>query len=169
MTDTATNDDDDVRQLREALSYDPHTGVLRWKTQRSNLRAGSVAGYVDQRGYRFIRFGPRLLLAHRIAWAIHYGSWPERDIDHRNTDKGDNSIDNLRLASRPQNNANAPSRTALPKGCYRLKGRERWYSQIKVNGRNVRLGTFATSEAAAAAFMRAHQAAHGEFSRCEAR
>lgn len=168
MADNPLANSEDVRHLRECLSYDAETGVLRWKARRSNVPAGTVAGYVDHRGYRFIRLG-KLLLAHRVAWAIHYGAWPERDIDHRNADKGDNRIANLRLASRPQNNANAHSRTALPKGCYRLKNRQRWYSQIKVNGRNVRLGTFATPEAAAAAFMRAHQMAHGEYSRCEAR
>ena len=163
--------DDDVRRLRECLVYDPDTGDLRWKVRRSNVVAGSLAGCVDHRGYRFVRLDRRLLLAHRIAWALHYGAWPDQDIDHANADKGDNRIANLRLASRVQNIANAHSRSrrGFPKGCYQLKGRQRWYSQIKVNGQIRRLGTFDTVEAAAAAFEREHSAAHGVFSRCEAR
>jgi len=130
-----------------------------------------LAGYVDRRGYRFVRVDGKLLLAHRIAWALHYGVWPDGDLDHTNTDKSDNRIANLRLATRVQNNANAPSRSrvGLPKGCYRLKGRQRWYSQIKVGGEIKRLGTFATVAEAAAAFAREHSATHREFSRCEAR
>jgi len=163
--------DASISRLRECLSYDAETGVLRWKIRHQNVIVGSVAGCVDGRGYRSVRLDDKLLLAHRIAWAIYYGAWPARDIDHANTDKGDNRIANLRLASRVQNNANAPSRSrkGLPKGCYQLKGRQRWYSQIKVGGKIKRLGYFATAMEAAAAFKQAHRTVHGEFSRCEAR
>jgi hypothetical protein len=160
-----------IERLRERFSYDADTGVIRWKVRpTSNVPIGSIAGCQDWRGYWFIRFDRRLLLAHRIAWALHYGVWPECDLDHKNRDKGDNRIANLRLASRSHNNANALSRTSdRPKGCYQLKGRDRWYSQIVVEGRVKRLGTFATAEEAAAAFAHEHRTAHGEFSRCEAR
>src|SRR3546814_6128350 len=32
------------------------------------------------------------LLAHRVAWAIHYGEWPNGQIDHINGDPSDNRI-----------------------------------------------------------------------------
>jgi hypothetical protein len=163
--------DIDIERLHQCLSYDAESGVLRWKVRVGNVAAGSVAGCLDHRGYRLVRLVGRLLLAHRIAWALHYGAWPDRDLDHRNMDKTDNRIANLRLASRPHNNANTPSRNGrgLPKGCYQLKGRDRWYSQIRVDGQLKRLGTFASLDEAAAAFQREHQAAHGDFSRCGAR
>lgn len=172
MVDAPAPAGDDIRRLREGLSYDPDTGILRWKIRPSNnMAVGDIAGCLDHRGYKFVRLDYRLLLAHRIAWALHYGAWPECDLDHINRDKGDNRITNLRLASRPQNIANAPARNrrGLPKGCYRLKGRPRWYSQIKINGKVRRLGTFATAEEAAAAFQRAHRATHDAFSWCGAR
>ena len=135
------------------------------------MSAGDIAGCVDHRGYRFVGLDNRLFLAHRIAWALHYGAWPECDLDHKNMNKGDNRIANLRLAPRARNMANAPAnnRNGLPKGCYQLKGRKRYYSQIKTDGGLKRLGYFATAKEAAAAFQRAHRAIHGEFSRCEAR
>jgi hypothetical protein len=162
----------DVERLRECLSYDADTGELRWKVHPSaHVSIGDIAGCIDHRGYRFVRLDRRLLLAHRIAWALHYGAWPEGDIDHQNMNKSDNRIINLRLAPRSSNNANSSSRShkGLPKGCYQLKGRQRWYSQIKVSNNVKRLGTFTTAEEAAAAFRREHAQVHGDFSRCEAR
>lgn len=158
----------DISRLRECLSYDPETGILRWRMQMSQKCAGDIAGYKDHRGYLYIRLDRKLVLAHRVAWALHHGVWPDGDLDHKNRDKSDNSLTNLRLATRVQNNANS-ARSKLPKGCYRLKGRRQWYSQIKVNGAVKRLGTFATVADAAAAFEREHRAIHGAFSLCEAR
>jgi hypothetical protein len=164
--------DDSIERLRECLSYNAKTGVLCWKVRLSNkVTVGAVAGCLDWRGYRLIRLDRQLLLGHRIAWAMHHGAWPECDLDHKNLDKSDNRIANLRLAPRARNMANAPAnnRNGLPKGCYRLKGRKRYYSQIKTDDGIRRLGCFATAKEAAAAFQRAHRAIHGEFSRCEAR
>jgi hypothetical protein len=110
----------------------------------THVAVGDVAGCPDHRGYRFVRLDRRLLLAHRVVWAMHYGAWPECDLDHANRDKTDNRIVNLRLAPRSHNVANAPSRSrkGLPKGCYQFKGRDRWYSQIVVDGKVRRLGHF---------------------------
>jgi hypothetical protein len=164
--------DDDVRQLRKWLSYDADTGVLRWRLRpSSHVASGSAAGCLASKGYRIVRLGRKNFLAHRVAWALHYGEWPVGDLDHANMDKDDNRIANLRPASRPQNNANSPSRSSrgLPKGCYKLKGRERWYSQIKIDGETKRLGYFTTAAEAATAFEQAHRVIHGEFSRCGVR
>jgi hypothetical protein len=156
-----------IERLCECFSYNARTGVLRWKIRpTSNVAIGTIAGCLDRRGYRYVRLDRQLLLAHRIVWALHYGIWPRGDIDHRNLDKGDNRIANLRLASRARNMANAPRRKGLPKGCYQLEGRQRWYSQIKIDGKIKRLGTFATAKEAAVAFKREHLVVHGEFSRC---
>jgi hypothetical protein len=173
MTDEPRGDNAPTpERLLECFSYDAETGVLRWKIRpTNNVAIGAEAGCFDHRGYRVVRLDRKLFLAHRIAWVLHYGVWPEGDLDHENQNKSDNRISNLRLASRTQNIVNAPSRSrnGLPKGCYRLRGRRLWYSQIRVDGKVKRLGTFATVEAAAAAFEQAHRAAHGAFSHCEAR
>jgi hypothetical protein len=172
VDDDIRHDDLTLKRLRECLSYDADTGVLRWKTKPSkNVAAGDIAGCRDHRGYWLVRLDRQLLLGHRVAWALHHGEWPERDLDHINADKSDNRLVNLRLATRTQNIANAPAynRNGMPKGCYQLKGRRRWYSRIRIDGKYKQLGTFATAQEAAEAFEREHRAAHGDFSRCEAR
>lgn len=159
-----------LERLHECFSYNPRTGVLRWKIRpTNNVAIGSVARCINKLGYKVVRLDRRLFLVHRIVWALHYGAWPEVNLDHKNMDKTDNRIANLRLAPRSHNMANTPpqNRNGLPKGCYKLEGRQRWYSRIQIGGKGKFLGGFATVEEAAAAFKRAHQAAHGEFSRCE--
>jgi hypothetical protein len=86
-------------------------------------------------------------------------------VDHANRDRLDNRRCNLRLATRPQNNANQTvraERRGLPTGVY-AHG-EKYRAQIKVNGRYVHLGMAATPEEAHAAFASRHVELYGEFS-----
>lgn len=94
-----------VAQLRDALSYDAETGVFRWRHDRSSMaRAGQVAGNVSHRGgYRLIRVNYTRFLAHRLAWFYVHGEWPQGELDHINGRPDDNSIGNLRPATRQQN------------------------------------------------------------------
>jgi HNH endonuclease len=162
-----------IERLRECFSYNPKTGVLRWKIAPANsVTIGDLAGCpFGPRGYLSVRIKNKSYLVHRIVWAIYYGAWPQGNIDHKNRNAIDNRIVNLRLATPKLNGVNSIAKNGnrLPKGCYRLKGRRRWYSKIKIDGKIKNLGTFATAREAAAAFEREHRAAYGDFSRCEAR
>ena len=96
-----------VEKLRELLDYDPETGVLKWKkTVNSRAVKGSPAGNLDPSGYVKLRIAGVLLRAHRVAWAIHHGVWPDDEIDHRNRVRNDNRIGNLRIAGRVGNTRN---------------------------------------------------------------
>jgi len=44
----------------------------------------------------------RILLSHRVAFALMAGRWPERDINHRNGVRNDNRWSNLREATHAQ-------------------------------------------------------------------
>ena len=66
-----------VERLREALHYDPETGVFTWLVDRGGVRKGSVAGCVNKaknQGYRLIGLGGRLYRAHLLAWLYTYGA-----------------------------------------------------------------------------------------------
>jgi len=85
------------------------------------------------------------------------------EVDHANRNPLDNRRDNLRLATRSQNGANrAAWRTSLPKGVH-VAGVGRWVARIRVNGRQLHLGTFSSPEAAAKAYDAAAEAAWGSF------
>lgn len=154
-------------------------GNLIWKAQPRNSfasdrdhkiwntrYAGTVAGSADEKGYILVKAG-RHLLAHRIIWEMHYGPIPEGvQIDHINGEKGDNRIENLRLATRSQNGCNTKTRrdnTSGVKGVHWHKKTEKWQARIMIEGQRRSIGLFSTLEDAALAVQSARENLHGEF------
>lgn len=90
--------------------------------------------------------------------------------DHINGDKLDNRRDNLRVASRTQNEANKKKRvwTKTPtssqyKGVTFMKDRNRWRASIQKDGKQLFLGTFKDEIEAAKAYNKAAVEVYGEF------
>jgi hypothetical protein len=152
-----------AERLRSLLSYNPETGIFTWRVRRGRILAGTVTGGIGSHGYVEIRVDYRLYLAHRLAWLYMTGEWPKETIDHRDLDRTNNRWRNLREATFGQNNTNRRARGAQGlKGV--TKNRRAYVAQIQVAGRNRYLGSFATPEAAHAAYVAA-SSAHGEFAR----
>lgn len=163
-TETLTAD-----EARELLEYIPVTGDFFWRVTRGGIAAGSRAGHVDEDGYRHIRIKDQLFLAHRIAWLIVNGAWPEKGIDHKNGVPGDDRIDNLREANQSQNMQNAGIRSDNKSG---FKGvswdavNGKWVVRIRqAGGRYRNLGRFANAEDGHRAYVAAAQEMFGEFAR----
>lgn len=111
-----------VEKLREILRYNPETGGLTWAVDRGSnfnkMKAGSIAGSVKSHGYVAIKINGQLYKAHRLAWYLGTGVWPDPalEVDHINQVKGDNRLCNLRLVTRSENQKNvAQRRTWKPK------------------------------------------------------
>ncbi len=157
-----------AEELRELFRYDPVTGVIYWKVKRKGGKAqcGGVAGYVSSRGYIKIVNHGKSMLAHRVAFAIYHGRWPEGEIDHVNGVKNDNRICNLREATRKQNNANkGPLKNNLTgyKGVHYMKARNKFVARISIGRRRVFIGAFDSAIEANEAYSRAAKEIHGEF------
>ena len=159
----------EIQQMRDWFAYDPETGQVTAKARRGTTMPGKPLGCFSGR-YVVLSFNQRLVLAHRVAWLLHYGFMPDCDIDHINQDKHDNRIKNLRLASRSQNIINAGARRDNASG-YRgvsfHKGAGRYMAQIGCTEGGVKfnryLGLFDTAEEAAEAYAKAARAIYGEF------
>ncbi len=86
--------------IEDYLRYEPDTGKFYWiKKPSSRISVGSEAGSIGGKGYRQIGFNGRNYAAHRLAWRLMTGEWPELEVDHINGAKGDNRWDNLRQVS----------------------------------------------------------------------
>ena len=155
--------------IKEHLTYDPKSGSITWikKPPYSRIKVGSEAGS-EQNGYRFHSIKHKRLYAHHIAWFLFYGKWPDDELDHRDNNPLNNKISNLREATRGQNAMNVRpwnrSGKGL-KGAYWHKPDQRWFSQIRVNGKQIYLGRFDTEEEAHMAYCKASPQLHLDFSR----
>lgn len=146
---------------RELLDYDPETGAFTWRvSRRGRARAGSQAGYVVPRGYRSISINNCDYRAHRIAWLIHYGEWPEGEIDHVNGNRSDNRLSNLRVVTHQEQMKNRGMHRNNTSGvigvCWH-KARNKWMAQIRVAGKLRDLGCFTDLSDAIAARKEAEQ------------
>lgn len=164
--------------LRQLVDYTPSTGLFTWKRRPvemfKDLRAceawnGRYAGKAAggrSGDYIGLRINGRSYLAHRLAWLYVHGVWPGDEVDHRNGNRFDNSINNLRSANRNINAQNIRSRPAnaeaLPLGVYLLKRKApRPYSaSIRIGGRARHLGYFLSAEEAHAAYLTAKRTHH---------
>ncbi|WP_186072123.1 HNH endonuclease [Burkholderia gladioli] len=160
-------------RLKTMIEYEPDTGLFRWLVDRNGhdggVRVGDVAGTVCD-GYIRIHLDQRIYRAHRLAWLFMTGAFPKKgmDIDHRNRIRSDNRWQNLRLATRCQNNMNSgPSKANRSgiKGVSWLKRRNKWHARIKIDGQVILLGDFALLEDAAAARKAAEDKYFGDFLR----
>ena len=87
-----------------------------------------------------------------------HGVWPDNDIDHKNRNRADNRLNNLREATRSENLHNSPSRglsgvkgVSLLSPSLRKKSKKVWRAAITINYTTHFLGTFTTFEDAVAA------------------
>jgi hypothetical protein len=131
------------------------------KAAAGSHKEGYLAVWVTVSG---IRHG---LLVHRVLWAMRHGKWPEVTIDHKNLDRTDNRIDNLREATFAQQNVNRPAMRSGIKGATFDKRTGRYVSQINHKGRNIFLGRYTSELEAGAVYARAAAALYGEFAHAE--
>lgn len=154
----------------EILRYDPETGRLIWQVATSrNIKEGNEAGIIHNKGYRRVgitidgKF--KLLLTHRIIYFIHHGELPDM-LDHRDGNPLNNRIENLRPATRQQNQQNQRSyKNSSSKylGVSWQKKNKKWRAQIQINGEKRCLGLFDDEIEAAKAYDAGAREHFGEF------
>lgn len=149
----------------DRLSYDAETGVFTWiASQSGRVKVGDVAGCDNGLGYLQIRYRDKNYRAHRLAWFITHGKWPDGDIDHINGKRSDNRIANLRDVSRSVNLQNQRKPRAGSKsgflGVGWNKSRGKWMAYINIDGKVKYLGYFDDPAIAHEAYLTAKRSAH---------
>ena len=147
--------------LRKRLRYAPETGKLYWldcedmpNAWRAKHREKEAFICVGSHGYRCGAIDGRLLLAHRVLWALVSGAWPEGQLDHKNGDKQDNRLENLRAVSHKENHKNVSRRVDNTSGACGVtwdRVNKKWRAQIVVDGVLRHIGRFVSFDDAVAA------------------
>ena len=155
-----------ITQSRIHELFDYRDGQLIRKVAKGNrAKAGTVAGSPHVKGYITICVDYKSYLAHRLVFLFHHGYMPEF-IDHKNQNKKDNRIENLREATKAQNNENQKLNKTNKsgfKGVSWQKKNNKWAAYISVNNKTKNLGLYETPESAHEAYCKAAKQQFGEF------
>jgi hypothetical protein len=98
-----------VELLRENLEYreEIENGILKGNLYRKN---GKKAGWLDNRGYERLNFNynnkKQYISNHVAIYCIIEGKYPDKCLDHKDGNKINNLISNLRNATEYQNRLN---------------------------------------------------------------
>ncbi len=147
-----------AEQINEVISYSQETGLFTWVKNQGRARIGDVVSYKDSYGYIAFKLYGHLRRAHRVAWFLTHGSFPDGDIDHINRDRSDNRIKNLRCVSRSENMENQLLRSDNKsgfKGVFFEARRNKWRADIAKDKKSKHIGYFDTAEAAFVAYQNA--------------
>lgn len=154
--------------LREQFVYEEDTGRLR-RVKSAGNHWKLYGKAVNSCGYRQRGFEGRTWGEHQLVFLWHHG-WLPGEVDHRDQNKGNNRVWNLRPTTRSQNQYNVRAAQATNKlgvrGVRFRPGRSKlrpYVAQIKVGGKSIQLGHFATSEQAREIYEAARLQTAGEF------
>lgn len=123
-------------QLAKYFRYDSKTGKLFWTVNKNRARAGSEVCTPHPSGYLAVQLDKVGYLVHRVIWCLVYGAFPESLIDHRDLDKRNNLLNNLRLSTGSGNCCNSPLRKDNTSGVKGVNWHPRickWQARVQIN------------------------------------
>jgi HNH endonuclease len=157
-----------ITQADALANFRYEDGKLYWlRAPSKNTPAGAEAGTLRVDGYRRILFRYKRHYTHRLIYLMHHGEF-DGEIDHIDCDKSNNKIENLRLATRGENTRNIKiprDNTSGAKGVSFTSGKYR--AKIKVNNKQIHIGSFNSMHEASQAYASASKKYHGEFGRLQ--
>lgn len=148
--------------------FDYKDGFLYSKVKRKILNIGDRVGCLStNRGdNRYVmKINYKRYYSSRIIFLWHHGYMPNV-VDHKDRDKMNDRIENLRAATHTQNMQNRTSSkrsTSKHLGVCFGTDCKKWISIISIKGKQIHLGYFDTENKAAIAYNNAALIHHGEF------
>lgn len=163
----------DQRALKRLFIFDP-SGYLVWRgrpesdfvhfanyVQWNAKCARRKAGRMRGDGYSYVTYSGEKFVEHRLIWIMHNGDIPiGLEIDHIDGNRLNNSLSNLRLVTRMENQKNKamPSRNSSGVcGVSWNKRSKAWSASVRADGKTHTIGDFVLLEDASMAVGRARE------------
>lgn len=143
-------------------------GNLYWiKSHNKKIKIGKKAGTLTKSGYINICINKKFYRAHRLIF-LHQNGFLPNFIDHIDCNKSNNKIENLREATKSQNQCNRAITTLNKSGVKNVswsKDRKEWAVQISIKGKKKFIGRYKDLELADLVATEARDKYHGKFAR----
>jgi hypothetical protein len=154
-------------------SWSLDDGIILWNRKANRgKKIGDAVGFSTRKsGHKnvFLTIDGKLkgFVYARVVWLLHYGEWPNDEIDHIDCNSQNDKVENLRIATRFENCQNTRfGRTQKTfKGTYQDKRDGKWHCQVQAFGKVHGKYGFATQEQAYEARQKLAKELHGEFAR----
>jgi hypothetical protein len=146
--------------------FEYRDGFLYRKQKTRGALIGAIAGNQRKNGYFHVRVDGQRQLWHRIIFVMHF-SWEPEIVDHIDGNQSNNKIENLRAATKSQNQQNRRRNKNCSSG---IKGVFRspnnlWCAQVNVQKQIVFKKFFDDIELAQFAVEEARRKYHGNFAK----
>jgi hypothetical protein len=151
--------------VKELFDYHPD-GYLTWKRSKGCANVNDKVGWINGTFYLQTKIDKEIYFVHKLVWLWHYGEIPTGMLDHINRVRGDNRIENLRLANASQNNWNSVIRKDNKsgyKGVYWHNQSQKWRAKICYYNKHIGLGNHDCPIEAAKAYDKRAKELFGEF------
>ena len=145
--------------------FEYRDGHLYWKVKTNNRApAGAKAGSFNAHNQRwYIRYDKKKYLEHRLIFLMQHGFMP-KEVDHIDTNRLNNKIENLRAASTNENQRNKSIQKNNTSGVKNVRYRsKKWVVELKINGKPKYFGRFEDLELAELVASMAREKHYGVF------
>jgi len=137
------------KKLKQLFKYRKRKGGFK-RYPHIQLKGGEcyTLGSTHHSGYRFINYHNISYPEHHLVWLLFKGAFPDTtkyEIDHKNRNRSDNRIENLRLVDRSGNAKNHGKRVDNTSGCTGVAWRKEaccWRARLYVGKKCINLGNF---------------------------
>ncbi len=126
--------------IKRGMTYNNKTGLITGP-------GGKIITRKNKKGYISVGIWYNVntvyFLGHLFAWYYTYDVLPKLQIDHKDRDKSNNKLENLRLVTNQENQFNRDC-----KGYFQRKDSGKWRAYLVLNGKRVFDKTYNTEDEA---------------------